>query len=160
MLSNGRLSRVRQIRGGGYLGRCNDGVPVPLPVVAAGRCGPTGAARRDEAAGHRPARARGRGVRGGEPVRGTVSVARRSEEHTSELQSRRDLVCRLLLEKKKKLCPFRSVKCNMKGVLAGCLASALDGCAWSKFFGGAPSAGYGGLLGDVFSRVPGRAGSG
>src|SRR5690349_24031206 len=32
-------------------------------------------------------------------------VARRvrSEEHTSELQSRRDLVCRLLLEKKKKI---------------------------------------------------------
>src|SRR2546421_8661075 len=27
--------------------------------------------------------------------------ARRSEEHTSELQSRSDLVCRLLLEKKK-----------------------------------------------------------
>src|SRR2546428_3634920 len=29
-------------------------------------------------------------------------VGRRSEEHTSELQSRSDLVCRLLLEKKKK----------------------------------------------------------
>src|SRR5690349_22090380 len=29
-------------------------------------------------------------------------VKARSEEHTSELQSRRDLVCRLLLEKKKK----------------------------------------------------------
>src|SRR5690349_23021728 len=29
-------------------------------------------------------------------------VVGRSEEHTSELQSRRDLVCRLLLEKKKK----------------------------------------------------------
>src|SRR5690349_23776431 len=29
-------------------------------------------------------------------------LAYRSEEHTSELQSRRDLVCRLLLEKKKK----------------------------------------------------------
>src|SRR5438874_7959922 len=29
-------------------------------------------------------------------------TATRSEEHTSELQSRRDLVCRLLLEKKKK----------------------------------------------------------
>src|SRR5438874_3175763 len=29
-------------------------------------------------------------------------VPSRSEEHTSELQSRRDLVCRLLLEKKKK----------------------------------------------------------
>src|SRR5690349_24091215 len=28
--------------------------------------------------------------------------SRRSEEHTSELQSRRDLVCHLLLEKKKK----------------------------------------------------------
>src|SRR5690349_21891516 len=28
-------------------------------------------------------------------------LAQRSEEHTSELQSRRDLVCRLLLEKKK-----------------------------------------------------------
>src|SRR5260221_5839345 len=28
-------------------------------------------------------------------------VARRSEEHTSELQSHSDLVCRLLLEKKK-----------------------------------------------------------
>src|SRR2546421_9159691 len=31
-----------------------------------------------------------------------VSLAGRSEEHTSELQSRSDLVCRLLLEKKKK----------------------------------------------------------
>src|SRR5690349_22532108 len=30
-----------------------------------------------------------------------TNVAGRSEEHTSELQSRRDLVCRLLLEKKK-----------------------------------------------------------
>src|SRR5690349_23292687 len=29
-------------------------------------------------------------------------IRARSEEHTSELQSRRDLVCRLLLEKKKK----------------------------------------------------------
>src|SRR2546422_7261277 len=32
----------------------------------------------------------------------TPSSARRSEEHTSELQSRLHLVCRLLLEKKKK----------------------------------------------------------
>src|SRR5690349_23408756 len=31
-----------------------------------------------------------------------VTADNRSEEHTSELQSRRDLVCRLLLEKKKK----------------------------------------------------------
>src|SRR5690349_24180124 len=32
----------------------------------------------------------------------TAAGVERSEEHTSELQSRRDLVCRLLLEKKKK----------------------------------------------------------
>src|SRR5204863_8751409 len=33
---------------------------------------------------------------------GKQVALRRSEEHTSELQSRRDLVCRLLLEKKKR----------------------------------------------------------
>src|SRR5438067_10439233 len=32
----------------------------------------------------------------------SVRMPQRSEEHTSELQSRFDLVCRLLLEKKKK----------------------------------------------------------
>src|SRR5438874_7069607 len=37
-----------------------------------------------------------------EPARDSGGGAARSEEHTSELQSRRDLVCRLLLEKKKK----------------------------------------------------------
>src|SRR3712207_7919465 len=35
-------------------------------------------------------------------VEGPVGVLERSEEHTSELQSRQYLVCRLLLEKKKK----------------------------------------------------------
>src|SRR6478672_12486203 len=36
------------------------------------------------------------------PIAGpVVACAVRSEEHTSELQSRSDLVCRLLLEKKK-----------------------------------------------------------
>src|SRR5437868_12954756 len=34
---------------------------------------------------------------------GRLRVIDRSEEHTSELQSRFDLVCRLLLEKKKQL---------------------------------------------------------
>src|SRR5256885_5813688 len=34
---------------------------------------------------------------------------RRSEEHTSELQSPCNLVCRLLLEKKKKIQYFRSI---------------------------------------------------
>src|SRR5690349_23426078 len=33
---------------------------------------------------------------------------KRSEEHTSELQSRRDLVCRLLLEKKKYMFFFQN----------------------------------------------------
>src|SRR5260221_5942243 len=37
----------------------------------------------------------------------------RSEEHTSELQSHSDLVCRLLLEKKKK----KKGKCNSKRVI-------------------------------------------
>src|SRR5690349_23894645 len=43
--------------------------------------------------------------RNARPLRRARAVRRggaRSEEHTSELQSRRDLVCRLLLEKKKK----------------------------------------------------------
>src|SRR3712207_7130562 len=35
--------------------------------------------------------------------RSTCSTRARSEEHTSELQSRQYLVCRLLLEKKKKI---------------------------------------------------------
>src|SRR5690606_39726593 len=39
---------------------------------------------------------------GGPREREQYSYADRSEEHTSELQSRENLVCRLLLEKKKK----------------------------------------------------------
>src|SRR6266576_3849442 len=43
----------------------------------------------------------------------------RSEEHTSELQSRRDLVCRLLLEKKKKeqekVWKVKKKKCKRSG---------------------------------------------
>src|SRR6266516_5678145 len=35
-------------------------------------------------------------------LRSTIAPPRRSEEHTSELQSPYDLVCRLLLEKKNK----------------------------------------------------------
>src|SRR6266496_590551 len=41
------------------------------------------------------------GAAGSSGVAGVGDAAGRSEEHTSELQSRRDLVCRLLLEKKK-----------------------------------------------------------
>src|SRR5256886_8873216 len=36
----------------------------------------------------------------------TSGLSSRSEEHTSELQSQSNLVCRLLLEKKKKLDPL------------------------------------------------------
>src|SRR5436309_2617984 len=45
-----------------------------------------------------------RPFRGWTTVRGLAAsaAAGRSEEHTSELQSRENLVCRLLLEKKKK----------------------------------------------------------
>src|SRR2546422_3156402 len=59
-----------------------------------------------------PARSRGRGERPrrdrvGARVPGTRQGRRgglrRSEEHTSELQSRLHLVCRLLLEKKKRI---------------------------------------------------------
>src|SRR3712207_6897923 len=66
--------------------------------------------------GQRLQRARGRDVDHGaaaslrhrrKPARGEVDDRldehARSEEHTSELQSRQYLVCRLLLEKKKKL---------------------------------------------------------
>src|SRR5699024_12808726 len=41
-----------------------------------------------------------------------VKLLRRSEEHTSELQSRFDLVCRLLLEKKKDETPTRTDRSN------------------------------------------------
>src|SRR2546430_11628862 len=37
----------------------------------------------------------------GEPPSGASAARERSEEHTSELQSQSNLVCRLLLEKKK-----------------------------------------------------------
>src|SRR3712207_8465621 len=37
---------------------------------------------------------------------GALLVVDRSEEHTSELQSRQYLVCRLLLEKKKNICIY------------------------------------------------------
>src|SRR5439155_18891121 len=45
----------------------------------------------------------GNGLRTVMVRKGKFSPSRRSEEHTSELQSRGHLVCRLLLEKKKKI---------------------------------------------------------
>src|SRR5690349_22510810 len=59
---------------------------------------------RPRARGEEPdARGAGDECRRAGPVRRLrLPAGGRSEEHTSELQSRRDLVCRLLLEKKKK----------------------------------------------------------
>src|SRR2546427_8361744 len=50
-----------------------------------------------------------------------ISSVGRSEEHTSELQSQSNLVCRLLLEKKKKkprldLSPFRDVSLDSRRI--------------------------------------------
>src|SRR5688572_30916843 len=67
-----------------------------------------GLERAPRGGGRRPPRPRGN--RGGRPrTRGRTSpglespgARPRSEEHTSELQSQSNLVCRLLLEKKKK----------------------------------------------------------
>src|SRR5690349_23560865 len=53
------------------------------------------------ARGARPADGRAPAGAARTPAAGRLREGRRSEEHTSELQSRRDLVCRLLLEKKK-----------------------------------------------------------
>src|SRR2546422_1350191 len=58
--------------------------------------GPRGCERRS---GNSVSRYRGNGITG------------RSEEHTSELQSRLHLVCRLLLEKKKKIQSYKRIKC-------------------------------------------------
>src|SRR2546430_7007749 len=51
---------------------------------------------------HRGGRRAVRGRGGAEPRGGGRGRRARSEEHTSELQSQSKLVCRLLLEKKKK----------------------------------------------------------
>src|SRR2546422_4651978 len=52
-------------------------------------------------------------VKAGDPRAGAgPNVTRRSEEHTSELQSRLHLVCRLLLEKKKKRRNIRRTQCE------------------------------------------------
>src|SRR3712207_6942602 len=78
-----------------------------LPISRAARRGDRQRARRPDAQPvHRPARRRRRvrdvARRARLGARGRQRRAARSEEHTSELQSRQYLVCRLLLEKKKK----------------------------------------------------------
>src|SRR2546430_5606142 len=64
-----------------------------------GGCGIRDHRHHDERGGAKPADARGVGDLGGASEQLALY---RSEEHTSELQSQSNLVCRLLLEKKKK----------------------------------------------------------
>src|SRR5438132_11976098 len=77
---------------------------LPISLRGCSRGGASGRLRRlrwQGAAGGRGCAAggwAGRALGGGA---GAVGNATRSEEHTSELQSHSDLVCRLLLEKKK-----------------------------------------------------------
>src|SRR5699024_12650242 len=76
-----------------------------LPISAA-RARPRPPTRPDLRArapggGRSPCRRRSRAPDSGSWCRTIWSSRERSEEHTSELQSRFDLVCRLLLEKKK-----------------------------------------------------------
>src|SRR5690349_22071834 len=56
----------------------------------------------------------------------TAREAGRSEEHTSELQSRRDLVCRLLLEKKKNVKHLHSLELCNSYLVGGLLYGGLD----------------------------------
>src|SRR2546430_3028952 len=50
---------------------------------------------------------------------------RRSEEHTSELQSQSNLVCRLLLEKKKKIMTLTTLLYLSSSLISECLAMML-----------------------------------
>src|SRR5207302_9420527 len=70
----------------------HDALPISIECIAGGILARLGKVSRDQPA-----------LVGGqmEPLPGTGRDSR-SEEHTSELQSRENLVCRLLLEKKKK----------------------------------------------------------
>src|SRR2546430_5687442 len=51
-------------------------------------------------------------IRAGYDVGRDFRTSLRSEEHTSELQSQSNLVCRLLLEKKKKIQTIRYTLCH------------------------------------------------
>src|SRR3712207_8359200 len=78
--------------------RSAQGVGVGLPLQQAGPVRAGAAHRRQEVQGGEQADPAREEVRAVDPP----GADHRSEEHTSELQSRQYLVCRLLLEKKKK----------------------------------------------------------
>src|SRR2546422_2197005 len=74
------------------------------------------------AAPHRPGQGQGSDLYGTSRRGRGGARARRSEEHTSELQSRLHLVCRLLLEKKNKSVLGRSRlrEAELRKRIAGC----------------------------------------
>src|SRR5690242_21421651 len=72
----------------------HDALPISSPASAASTHAPSSTVPRTAATGTRRRTTAGAGA-------GGACVAVRSEEHTSELQSHVNLVCRLLLEKKK-----------------------------------------------------------
>src|SRR3712207_7994747 len=79
----------------------HDALPISVGRRGAGpRRGPQGA-RGSPRAAWRAGRWRVVDRSGRPEARAMTVIGRRSEEHTSELQSRQYLVCRLLLEKKK-----------------------------------------------------------
>src|SRR5438132_9909067 len=79
----------------------HDALPISIPSAGRGRIARQ-QQRRGTRARHFAARRRSDAL---EQSERHSRVAARSEEHTSELQSHSDLVCRLLLEKKKKTTP-------------------------------------------------------
>src|SRR5260221_8248216 len=81
---------------------------------------PGGGRDRRMAPAGRPDRGRGPPAAGRRAAIGDPAGGERSEEHTSELQSHSDLVCRLLLEKKKKKTQPDPVKTIKKGYASCC----------------------------------------
>src|SRR5256886_6727479 len=65
---------------------------------------------------------------GSRPAAAASSRTSRSEEHTSELQSQSNLVCRLLLEKKKH---HRYKPASGRLMQMVCLSAVLSGRAWT-----------------------------
>src|SRR5205823_8237436 len=88
---------LRSYRGGRSRRRGGTSTSAASPRTSRGGCHPRDPSRRVAACSRPPSSHRGRR---GTPRR---SPSRRSEEHTSELQSLAYLVCRLLLEKKKRV---------------------------------------------------------
>src|SRR2546422_10599571 len=76
----------------------HDALPISVCDSQVGKC----RLRAESSSAARSCAADRQGIQHMNPSRTRIQVASRSEEHTSELQSRLHLVCRLLLEKKKK----------------------------------------------------------